>query len=225
MKTEQQLKDLVRDKYSEIALQDKDSNQSSCCGAGSCSTGVYNIMTDDYTDLKGYNKDADLGLGCGLPTQFAKIELGDTVIDLGSGAGNDAFIARHETGDAGYVIGIDFTPAMIDKAKKNEPIFTHKYLNGFPKLDLLSIDDFLAAAEHTIKFKGTETFNIGSGQTISTKKIAEIIVETFKSKSTIASNEINSYYPNIKIDYSKLRSAVNWEPKNSFIKFIEKLKP
>jgi arsenite methyltransferase len=80
---------------------------------------VYNIMTDDYTDLEGYNKDADLGLGCGLPTQFAKIELGDTVIDLGSGAGNDAFIARHETGDTGYVIGIDFTPAMIDKAKKN----------------------------------------------------------------------------------------------------------
>ena len=119
MQTDNQLKEIVRQKYSEIALQDKDSNQSSCCGAGGCSTEVYNIMTDDYTDLEGYNPDADLGLGCGLPTQFAKIKKGDTVIDLGSGAGNDAFIARNETGETGKVIGIDFTPAMINKARTN----------------------------------------------------------------------------------------------------------
>jgi arsenite methyltransferase len=122
MQTEQELKDIVRQKYSEIALQDKDSNQASCCGAGGCSTEVYNIMTDDYTNLQGYNADADLGLGCGLPTQFAKIKQGDTVIDLGSGAGNDAFIARHETGEAGKVIGIDFTPAMVEKARKNAEV-------------------------------------------------------------------------------------------------------
>lgn len=119
MQTEQQLKELVKQKYSEIALQDKEANQSSCCGAGGCSTEVYNIMNDDYTSLKGYNADADLGLGCGLPTQFAKIKKGDTVIDLGSGAGNDAFIARAETGESGKVIGIDFTPAMINKARAN----------------------------------------------------------------------------------------------------------
>jgi arsenite methyltransferase len=119
MQTDNQLKEIVRQKYSEIALQDKTVNQSSCCGAGACSTEVYNIMTDDYTDLKGYNPDADLGLGCGLPTQFAKIKKGDTVIDLGSGAGNDAFIARNETGETGKVIGIDFTPAMINKARIN----------------------------------------------------------------------------------------------------------
>ena len=119
MQTDQELKNIVKQKYSEIALQDKGTNQSSCCGAGGCSTEVYNIMTDDYTDLKGYNSDADLGLGCGLPTQFAKIKKGDTVIDLGSGAGNDAFIARSETGDGGSVIGIDFTPAMIERAKMN----------------------------------------------------------------------------------------------------------
>ncbi|MBY0481493.1 MAG: arsenite methyltransferase [Chitinophagaceae bacterium] len=119
MQTDEQLKDIVRQKYSEIALQDKGTNMSSCCGAGGCSTEVYNIMSDDYTSLKGYNADADLGLGCGLPTQFAKIKKGDTVIDLGSGAGNDCFIARHETGDAGKVIGIDFTPAMIERARTN----------------------------------------------------------------------------------------------------------
>lgn len=119
MQTQDQLKELVRQKYAAIALQDKQSNQSSCCGAGGCSTEVYNIMSEDYTALEGYNPDADLGLGCGLPTQFAKIKKGDVVIDLGSGAGNDAFIARHETGETGKVIGIDFTPAMIERARQN----------------------------------------------------------------------------------------------------------
>src|SRR5690242_6636021 len=119
METKDDVKELVRQKYAQIALQDKQTNQSSCCGAGCCSTEVYNIMADDYTQLEGYNPDADLGLGCGLPTQFAKIKKGDVVIDLGSGAGNDAFIARHETGETGKVIGIDFTPAMIERARQN----------------------------------------------------------------------------------------------------------
>jgi SAM-dependent methyltransferase len=122
MQTDNELKDLVRNKYSEIALQSKETNAASCCGAGSCSTEVYNIMSDDYTQLNGYNADADLGLGCGLPTQFAKIQLGNVVIDLGSGAGNDAFVARAETGATGKVIGIDFTTAMIEKARNNAEI-------------------------------------------------------------------------------------------------------
>jgi SAM-dependent methyltransferase len=119
MKTEAEIKELVRQKYSEIALQDKAINESSCCGAGGCSTEVYNIMTDDYTDLKGFHPDADLGLGCGLPTQFALIKKGDMVIDLGSGAGNDCFVARAEAGENGKIIGIDFTDAMISKARNN----------------------------------------------------------------------------------------------------------
>jgi len=119
MQTTEELKDLVREKYSAIALQDKETNQSSCCGSGCCSNEVYNIMTDDYSNLEGYNAEADLGLGCGLPTQFAQIKKGDVVIDLGSGAGNDCFVARAETGETGKVIGIDFTPAMIDKARAN----------------------------------------------------------------------------------------------------------
>ncbi len=119
MQTENAIKEMVRQKYSEIALQDKDTNAASCCGAGGCSTEVYNIMSEDYVELEGYAKDADLGLGCGLPTVFAHIKEGDTVIDLGSGAGNDCFIARSETGPSGKVIGVDFTLAMIDKARKN----------------------------------------------------------------------------------------------------------
>jgi SAM-dependent methyltransferase len=117
MKTE--VKDMVRQKYAEIAFQSKEKNESSCCGSSCCSTEVYNIMADDYNELDGYNPDADLGLGCGLPTQFAKIKKGDVVIDLGSGAGNDAFVARHETGETGKVIGIDFTPAMLERARQN----------------------------------------------------------------------------------------------------------
>jgi arsenite methyltransferase len=119
METQEQIKEMVRQKYNEIAMQDKENNEASCCGSGCCTTEVYNIMTDDYTNLKGYNPDADLGLGCGLPTQFAKIKKGNVVIDLGSGAGNDCFIARAETGETGKVIGIDFTDAMIDKARIN----------------------------------------------------------------------------------------------------------
>lgn len=119
MKTELELKEIVKQKYGEIALQDKGVNESSCCGAGGCSTEVYNIMTDNYEGMNGYNSEADLGLGCGLPTKFALIKKGNTVIDLGSGAGNDCFIALAETGETGKVIGIDFTPAMIAKARAN----------------------------------------------------------------------------------------------------------
>ena len=118
--TNEKLKEIVKGEYSKIALQTKEQNETSCCGAGSC--GTYTIMSEDYSKLPGYNPDADLGLGCGLPTEFAKIKKGDTVIDFGSGAGNDAFIARHETGETGKVIGIDFTPAMIERARKNNEV-------------------------------------------------------------------------------------------------------
>lgn len=113
------LKELVKEKYSQIALQSAHDNASSCCGATGCSTVDYTIMADDYTSLDGYMADADLGLGCGLPTEFAKIKEGDTVVDLGSGAGNDAFVARSITGEKGKVIGVDFTDNMIEKAKLN----------------------------------------------------------------------------------------------------------
>src|SRR5690625_1439537 len=119
MNNNEQIKEMVKQKYSEIALQDNETNATSCCGSGGCSTEVYNIMNDEYEHLEGYNPDADLKLGCGLPTEFAKITKGDTVVDLGSGAGNDCFVVRHETGETGKVIGIDFTEAMIEKARTN----------------------------------------------------------------------------------------------------------
>ncbi|MGB4959555.1 MAG: arsenite methyltransferase [Saprospiraceae bacterium] len=119
MNTNQEIKEIVKQKYAEIATQGKIENMTSCCGSGGCTTEVYNIMTDSYENMEGYNPEADLGLGCGLPTEFAKIKEGSIVVDLGSGAGNDAFVARSITGPTGKVIGVDFTDAMIHKARQN----------------------------------------------------------------------------------------------------------
>jgi ubiquinone/menaquinone biosynthesis C-methylase UbiE len=115
MDNELNLKKIVQEKYGKLAVQDENSCCDSDCGCSSTN----NIMSESYNDLNGYNPDADMGLGCGLPTKFAKIKKGDTVIDLGSGAGNDCFIARAEAGENGRIIGIDFTPEMIEKARKN----------------------------------------------------------------------------------------------------------
>ena len=119
MENPKEIKELVREKYADIANQSKTVNEASCCGVGSCTGVDYTIFSEDYSMLKGYNPDADLGLGCGLPTEFALIKEGDVVIDLGSGAGNDAFVARAIAGEKGKVIGIDFTNEMINKAREN----------------------------------------------------------------------------------------------------------
>jgi len=118
--TPEELKEVVKEKYAQVADQSKDENEASCCGATcGCSTVDFAVMAEDYTTMKGYVPDADLGLGCGLPTEFAKIKEGDTVVDLGSGAGNDCFVARSLTGETGKIIGVDFTEKMITKARLN----------------------------------------------------------------------------------------------------------
>jgi arsenite methyltransferase len=137
-----ELKRLVREKYGQIAKDApapgaapaKKSAPSCCCGpskkAPCCapapepSAATYYSedvagLKDAYGRLDGHVEEADLGLGCGLPTQFAGLAPGQTVVDLGSGAGNDVFIARAAVGPAGRVIGIDMTPEMIDKARQN----------------------------------------------------------------------------------------------------------
>ncbi len=118
MQTSEEIKKVVKEKYGEIAVK----NQQGCgCGCGSSSKVVdYSIFQDDYSKLEGYVADADLGLGCGVPTEYAGIKKGDTVVDLGSGAGNDVFVARSIAGDEGKVIGLDFTQEMIDKANANK---------------------------------------------------------------------------------------------------------
>lgn len=114
------IKQIVKEKYSEIAKQTKEQNAPSCCGATSYGSVIdYSIFSESYDKLEGYNPDADLGLGCGLPTEFAGIQPGNSVLDLGSGAGNDCFVARALVGETGYVAGIDFTEAMVEKAREN----------------------------------------------------------------------------------------------------------
>jgi SAM-dependent methyltransferase len=120
MKSEREIKEMVKEKYGAIANKSKEQNQSSCCGSTcGCSDVEFTVMAEDYATLPGYVPDADLSLGCGLPTEFALIKPGDTVVDLGSGAGNDCFVARSIAGDSGRVIGIDMTDAMIAKARAN----------------------------------------------------------------------------------------------------------
>lgn len=108
------IKKIVQEKYSLIVKNSNTNADQSCC-----STIDYAVFADQYTGLQGYDSNADLGLGCGLPTEFAGIKKGDTVIDLGSGAGNDCFVARAISGNTGRIIGIDFTAEMIEKAKAN----------------------------------------------------------------------------------------------------------
>jgi SAM-dependent methyltransferase len=119
METAENLKEIVREKYGQMAREG-----GSCCGPTSCcgpATGEtpFVHINEDYSRLEGYVPDADLGLGCGIPLEAADLHPGQTVVDLGSGAGNDAFIARHWVGEKGKVIGVDMTPDMIQKARGN----------------------------------------------------------------------------------------------------------
>ncbi len=119
-KEDTNIKNIVRSKYNIIATQSNDQNQSSCCGSTSCCDDMdYTIFSDDYSKLDGYNPDADLSLGCGLPTEFAQLKTGNSVLDLGSGAGNDCFVARAIVGETGHVTGLDFAGAMLTKANAN----------------------------------------------------------------------------------------------------------
>lgn len=119
-KKSKELKEIVKEKYSEIAGKRKVDDQNSCCGASdNCGGSGYSIFSDDQSGQKGYVEEADLGLGCGIPTEGANIREGDTVLDLGSGAGNDCFVARPMVGEGGTVIGVDFSPEMVEKAEGN----------------------------------------------------------------------------------------------------------
>ncbi|MFZ1977124.1 MAG: arsenite methyltransferase [Bacteroidota bacterium] len=146
MNSEKEIKEMVKEKYGAIAQQSKQQNQSSCCGSGcGCSNIEFSIMAEDYSKLPGYVPDADLALGCGLPTEFARMKSGDTVVDLGSGAGNDCFIARSVVGDTGRVIGIDMTEAMIAKAHTNAEKLGFKNVDfRWGDIDNMPIEDTTA---------------------------------------------------------------------------------
>ena len=114
------LKLIVKEKYGEIASKSNLLKENSCCGvSGCCGDFEFSMIGEEYNNIAGHNPDADLALGCGLPTQYAGIKIGDSVLDLGSGAGNDCFVARAIVGETGHVTGIDFTDEMLKKAFQN----------------------------------------------------------------------------------------------------------
>ncbi len=120
MNNDEKLKGIVREKYGSIARQSLVQNGSACCVKDTCCADEeYSVLTADYKFMEGYDPEADLKLGCGIPTRVAAIRKGDHLLDLGSGAGNDCFIARMLVGDQGKVTGLDFTDEMIGKAQKN----------------------------------------------------------------------------------------------------------
>lgn len=112
----EKLKEVVKKTYTKVL-----SNDVGCgCNPSCCSPEKEVTFSENYSQVEGYSKDADFGLGCGIPTEFAKIKRGQTVLDLGSGAGNDVFVARSIVGKSGKVIGVDMTEAMIKKANENK---------------------------------------------------------------------------------------------------------
>jgi len=113
MADSKELKNVVREKYADIAKE-----QSKCC-CGSKKNKSYSVFNESYENMQGYVKEADLNLGCGVPTEYAAMKPGDAVIDLGCGAGNDCFIARSIVGEDGKVTGLDFTDEMLSKANLN----------------------------------------------------------------------------------------------------------
>jgi arsenite methyltransferase len=142
MNTRKDVKEIVKEKYAEIAVS---STRKCCCGSSNNKIVGYTIMKDDYNHLEGYVPEADLGLGCGLPTEFAGIKKGDTVVDLGSGAGNDVFVARALVGNEGKVIGIDFTDEMMIKANFNLDKLGYKNVEfKLGEIESMPLDDDFA---------------------------------------------------------------------------------
>lgn len=120
MDSAEAVRETVRQKYGEIARGKAECCEPTCCGPSSANeAGIVNLVGNAYEGIDGHFAAADLGLGCGLPTRHAGIRLGDTVLDLGAGAGNDAFIARRIVGDRGRLIGVDMTPEMVTRARAN----------------------------------------------------------------------------------------------------------
>jgi len=118
---EEKIKKILREGYAKIAKK-----QGSCCGSTVSCCDSTNMTEEisrkigyDEEELRSVPKGADLGLGCGNPVALASLKEGETVLDLGSGAGLDCFLAANNVGEKGRVIGVDMTAEMIDKAREN----------------------------------------------------------------------------------------------------------
>jgi arsenite methyltransferase len=120
-KHQQSIKQTIRRNYGKIALEEN--SKGACCAPGCCSSPSSAIAaTDvgyDMKELGSVPEASILGVGCGAPVKFADLQKGETVVDLGSGAGIDVFLSANKVGDSGRVIGIDMTEEMLKRAKRN----------------------------------------------------------------------------------------------------------
>jgi ubiquinone/menaquinone biosynthesis C-methylase UbiE len=118
---QEEIKKYVRDRYARAAQQGSSCCQpaASCCGGGKETDSISKSIGYTDQDLKAVPEGANLGLGCGNPLALASLREGETVLDLGSGAGFDCFLAARQVGKSGKVIGVDMTPEMLDKARGN----------------------------------------------------------------------------------------------------------
>jgi SAM-dependent methyltransferase len=117
----EEIKKVVREGYAKIAKQDSPCclPVNSCCGSTDLARNISKSIGYTEEELKAVPKGANLGLGCGNPVALASLREGETVLDLGSGAGFDCFLAADKVGKSGRVIGVDMTPEMIEKAREN----------------------------------------------------------------------------------------------------------
>src|SRR5215213_3355388 len=132
MEEKQDIKKTIRKTYGKIALQENNnesgsSSSSSCCAPGCCSGGgggdwpaqAATVIGYDTSELESVPQASILGVGCGAPVKFADLQSGETVVDLGSGAGIDVFLSSKQVGDRGRVIGVDMTDEMLERARRN----------------------------------------------------------------------------------------------------------
>ena len=117
----EEIKKVVRGGYAKIAKQDSSCclPVNSCCGSTDLAQNISKNIGYTEEELKAVPEGANLGLGCGNPVALASLREGETVLDLGSGAGFDCFLAANKVGEKGRVIGVDMTPEMIEKAREN----------------------------------------------------------------------------------------------------------
>ncbi|MEW6442370.1 MAG: arsenite methyltransferase [bacterium] len=120
---EEEVKRNVRDRYGDVARSGSSccapSSSGSCCGSTDVAEGIGRSIGYSDAELASVPEGANLGLGCGNPTALASLREGETVLDLGAGAGFDCFLAANAVGKSGSVIGVDMTPEMLDKAREN----------------------------------------------------------------------------------------------------------
>ncbi len=118
---EEKIKEFVKDRYGKIAKKGSSCCESAipCCGETDMASAISQKIGYSEEELKSIPEGANLGLGCGNPIALASLKEGETVLDLGAGAGFDCFLAANQVGPTGRVIGVDMTPEMVGKAREN----------------------------------------------------------------------------------------------------------